>query len=166
VLAELVSVGSGFAIGRVENLVVGLFDDVRDPRVYRTEFTRILELLVKIKPELPAGVPLIVVAIVSERTAMPEGDARAVASRFAEHFDYYVGIHEGTGFRASIVRSVLSGMSLAARRKAKYDIVSDVPRGAELVGARSHGTIRTEQVVQVVKELRTEIGRQPAQRSV
>lgn len=158
-LAELVTVGSGYAVGRLSNLVIGIFDDVRDPRVYRSEFTRILRLIEQLKPSLEPGVPLIVVAVVSERTAMPEPEARAVAARFAEHFDYYVGVHEGTGFRASLVRSVIAGMAIAARQKARYDVAPDVFRGAELIQERSNGTLRADEVVHVVDELRREIVR-------
>lgn len=158
-LAELVTVGSGFAVGRLSNLVIGIFDDVRDPRVYQTEFTRILRMIEQIKPRLERGVPLIVVAVISERTAMPESEARAVATRFADHFDHYVGVHEGTGFRASLVRSVVAGMAIAARQKAKYDVASDVLTGAELIQERSNGTLRADEVVHVVDELRREIDR-------
>lgn len=154
-LPEVLSLSGAHAVVTWNNVLIQIWEAHVDPDLQAQEFRRVLSALKRMKS---AGVsPLLVLAVVSVQTDMPDSTSRAIATEFPEYFDLYVGVHEGTGFRASLVRAVVAGMALAARVKARYEVTEDVTSGARLLAQRSGGTVKAEDLVAVVSDLRERI---------
>jgi hypothetical protein len=60
---------------------------------------------------------LLYVYLVSETALLPEPEARTIRAQLLEYFDCCVGIHEGNSLRASLIRGVVTGMAITARRE-------------------------------------------------
>lgn len=79
---------------------------------------------------------LIYVYVASEDSNVPDAESRRIASEIAQHVDVMVGVHEGSGFRASAVRAVVTGISLLQPRRISPRVLSSVSdAGAYLQGA-------------------------------
>lgn len=79
---------------------------------------------------------LIYVYVAGERSGFPSDEARKTASQLASLVDYCVGVHEGSGFRASAVRGVVVGISMLSSSKVRPEIVSTIGEAAAVLVAR------------------------------
>jgi hypothetical protein len=95
--------------------------------------------------------------VVGEQSPMPDAGARAVASKFPELFTYYVGVHEGSSFRMSIVRSVLVGMSLMSKLRARYDVTDNLDEGIRLLTTNTEGEVDGSLVLATTQRLRAAV---------
>jgi hypothetical protein len=105
--------------------------------------------------ELAARHPRVsMLTVVGEQSPMPDAGARAVASKFPELFSYYVGVHEGSSFRMSIVRSVLVGTS---KLRARYDVTDNLDEGIRLLTTNTGGEVDGPLVLATTQRLRAAV---------
>lgn len=154
---EIVSLASTHAVAVWRNVLIQIWERPLDPLDQAREFRRVLRTFERQAALKSPARPLLALTVVSETTTMPDAESRRIATDFASYFDYYVGAHEGTGFRASLVRAVVAGMALAARVKPRYDVCSDARHGAALIASRSSGTVFADELYAVITELRARI---------
>lgn len=156
---ELVALSNMHAIATWQNVLVQLWEGPLSSTTQAAEFRRVIATLKRMKSRTRE--PVLVFTVVSVHTTMPDAASRAIAAEMPAWFDYYVGVHEGTGFRASMVRAVVAGMALAARVKARYDVTEDLASGARLLAARSSG-VTAPDLLAVVADLRQRVAARPA----
>lgn len=96
-------------------------------------------------------------SIVGETATMPDAEARSVASEFPRFFTEFVMVVEGAGFRASVVRSVLAGMSMLAPRRASPHIVSSTSEGALVLASLSRGALKGNELATGIGQIREEL---------
>lgn len=142
------------AVALRDSLVFQVWEGVVDDGVQLQCFHRMERLS---KQLVAKGEPLFVLAIVSEHTNMPSAECRAVGARFPQYFRYYVGVHEGSGFRASLVRTVIAGMAMASRVKARYSVVSTLAEGARDLELHSQGAFPAAQAEADIRAMREAI---------
>lgn len=158
---EIVSLARTHAVAVWRNVVIQIWEEPLAPADQLRGFLETRRAFQTLEPSTGPDRPLLAITIVSERTSMPDSESRAIAASFSTYFDYYVGVHEGTGFRASLVRAVVAGMSLMAKDRAAHDICGSLSQGAALLAARGKRTVSAEEVVQVVTDLRARIASAP-----
>ena len=103
--------------------------------------------------------PLWMITVVGETATMPDGEARKIAAEFPHYFTEFVMVIKGSGFRASVVRSVLAGMAMLASRRAAPHIVATLSEGAQLLDSFGDGTLNAAQLHGLLGELRAELRR-------
>lgn len=103
--------------------------------------------------------PLWMITVVGENSTMPDAEARRVAAQFPMHFKEFVMVAEGTGFRASVVRSVLAGMAMLSPRRASTHVTSTLSEGVQLLGTLSEGAIHATTLHGTLGETRAELRR-------
>lgn len=77
--------------------------------------------------------------VMGEFAEVPGAEARNTLSELPEHIDAAVGIHEGSGFRASMIRAVVTGIAMASRARIHPEIVASVPIAVTRICARHPG---------------------------
>lgn len=81
--------------------------------------------------------------VVAETASMPDGPARTIGARLPELFDHCAAIHEGDGLRSSVIRAVLTSMTMMARVRSrkKLDVVSYPWDAAHVLAPMSRGRL-------------------------
>ncbi|MBX7192003.1 MAG: hypothetical protein K1X94_08095 [Sandaracinaceae bacterium] len=79
---------------------------------------------------------LVYAYVMGEQAAVPGAEARQVLSELPEHMDVAIGVHEGSGFRASMMRAVATGIAMASRGRVHPEIVATIPAAAARIHAR------------------------------
>lgn len=74
--------------------------------------------------------------VMGEHAEVPGAEARRILSELPEHLDVLVGVHEGSGFRASMIRGVVTGIAMASRRRVQPEIVASVRVAASRIRFR------------------------------
>jgi hypothetical protein len=92
--------------------------------------------------------------VVSELAEAPGAEARSILAELPHQMDASVGVHEGAGFRASMLRAVVTGISMASRTGIHPDIVATVPAAAASICAR-YPALDEEGVVAAFERVRT-----------
>ncbi len=69
---------------------------------------------------------LIYVYVAGEESGMPDQESRRIAAQLQGHVDTVVGVHEGAGFRASVVRAIVTGITQLGQHKVRPRIVDSV----------------------------------------
>ncbi len=82
---------------------------------------------------------LIYAYVMGEDAEVPGAEARGILAELPEHLDAVIGVHEGSGFRASMIRAVVTGIAMAARRRVHPEIVASVRDAASRIRARRPG---------------------------
>jgi hypothetical protein len=149
--SEILWLEAGHGIAVAGPTLIQLWETVQPDAV---RMSRVGDLFRELAAKHPA---VFMVTLVGELSPMPDADARAVASSFPKLFKYYVGIHEGSSFRMSIVRSVLVGMSLMSGLRARYDVTDSVEDGMRLLATNAKGEVDAEHVLAVMQRLRTAV---------
>lgn len=147
---EAIWVEPGHAVGVVGATLVQIWETA-GPDAARMQ--RILELLRQRRATLSASYSI---AVVSVASPMPDAEARKVAAAFPEYFDFYVGVHEGTSFRAAMVRAVLVGMAMLGRVRARYEVCSTVEEGVRELATQSRGAVLETELLRGIDELRAQ----------
>jgi hypothetical protein len=106
-----------------------------------TEAFRSILSWCELRKERQPSAPLWMITIVGESSTMPDAEARNIAAEFPRFFTEFVMVVEGSGFRASVVRSVLAGMSMLAPRRTAPHIVDGISHGSLLLASLSQGAI-------------------------
>lgn len=154
---EIVSIADTHVVGVWRNVVIQIWEHPIESLVQRRAFQKTGEAFRTLRAKLGPSALLLAITVVSAHTNMPDAESRKIAAEFSSWFDYYVGVHEGTGFRASLVRTVVAGMALVAPKRAAHDICSDVRHGAAILAGRAGGTLTSADVVAAISELRARV---------
>jgi hypothetical protein len=80
---------------------------------------------------------LVYVYVVAEDANLPDHETRKIVAEVAQHVDAVIGIHEGTGFRASVVRGMITSINLLARQRLRPIIFASVGEAVEHLERRS-----------------------------
>lgn len=90
--------------------------------------------------------------VAGEHAEVPSAESRAIAAGIAQHVDASMGVHEGEGFRASVVRAVVTSIGMLSGRMP--EIVVSVQDATDKLAAR-HATVGpAEGVRTAIAELR------------
>ena len=108
----------------------------------------------------PTGIGLL--TIVEEKAPMPPSDARKALTDFLTRFGSSIKcsavIHEGSGFRASAVRSIVAGLTLLARPPYPHRIYASVEASSEWMSsglaAKIQRKFTAQELVLAVAEIR------------
>ncbi|MBN8609792.1 MAG: hypothetical protein J0L92_04380 [Deltaproteobacteria bacterium] len=92
--------------------------------------------------------------VMGELAEVPGAEARNILAELPNHMDASVGVHEGSGFRASMIRAVVTGIAMASRARIHPDIVATVPVAAARICAR-YPTLDEKSVVAAFERVRT-----------
>ncbi len=79
---------------------------------------------------------LVYVYVAGERSGTPDADARKIASEVGLHVDAIYGVHEGAGFRASLIRGIVTGIAMISRQRVQPEIADSVRAASELLAMR------------------------------
>lgn len=74
---------------------------------------------------------LVYVYVAGENVEPPSQEQRKVAAEVSAHVDAIYGVHEGSGFRASIIRSVVMGIAMLSRQRVQQVIIDSVRKASE-----------------------------------
>jgi hypothetical protein len=77
------------------------------------------------------------VYLAGERSQVPDQAAREKAAPITELFDECVGIHEGSGFRGSLVRAVVTSIGLLTPRRVRPTIVATIAEASATLAPRT-----------------------------
>ena len=103
--------------------------------------------------------PLWMIGVVGEASTMPDGEARKIPAEFPRYFTEFVLVIEGSGFRTSLVRSVLAGMTMLAPRRSTTHIASTLSDGVQLLGSLADGSFNATHLRGRLGEMRAELRR-------
>jgi len=100
--------------------------------------------------------PMWMMSVVGGRSSMPDGKARQIASEFPGYFDRFVMVADGTGFRAAVIRSVLTNMQLLSKVSASTpEVVGSVDDGIRALVAGSHGAVDGDRLREAITRVRS-----------
>lgn len=149
---------AAFALFTVEHCVVLVW---KQPPVVAgiDECRRVFELMRTRRPKDKFAY----LAIVESRagTNMP-ADVREALSKMLHEFQHAISgsaiVFEGTGFRASIVRSVVAAINLASRLAFSSTVESDLATAARWIVERGGTQVGAHELVDVVRGFRSRPG--------
>jgi len=75
------------------------------------------------------GVRPACLVVVAPSSELPDAEARQRGATLPRHISFYVGVHEGSGFRASLLRMVIASIAMISRDSLRHEIVGDVETG-------------------------------------
>jgi hypothetical protein len=130
---EIVFEGDGAALGVFGPLVVAVTNGPNSFHPINAQ--RVVDHIARLRRTTHAK-QLVYVYVAGERSELPGAEARKITAELGEIFDACIGVHEGAGFRASAIRAVVVGISMASRRRVRPEVVSTIGDGAERVAAR------------------------------
>ena len=148
-MAEVLWVEPGFAFGMVGPTMVQAWEAETQPNGER--MTRILEALQRLKPNYPR---LFMLAYVGERSPFPDAEARKVASLFPGYFEFYVGVHSGSSFRMSMVRSAMAALVMMSPVRSRFEVFEKLDAAALRLAKQAHPEINALSLIDEVNELR------------
>ena len=104
----------------------------------------------------PSGIYLL--TVVEQDATMPGYEAREAVAVFmragAERIRMSAVVHEGAGFRAAAVRSVVTGFTMLAKVPYPHRIFATVEQGAKWLGTTKYRDVDEEYSVIAVKDAR------------
>lgn len=153
---ELVALSDAHALAVWRNVVIQIWERPVDPATSCLALERTLATFKRVRQETSGG-ELLALSVISAHASMPDPRSRAIAAEFPSYFDYYVGVHEGPEHRAVLVRTAIEAIALAARVAARYRLVDDLAQGCLELAVRSGGSVDTQELCEVVLQLRTRI---------
>lgn len=148
-MAEVLWVEPGFALGMVGPTMVQAWEAETQPNGER--MTRILEALQRLKPNYPR---LFMLAYVGERSPFPDAEGRKVASLFPGYFEFYVGVHSGSSFRMSMVRSAMAALVMMSPVRSRFEVFEKLDEAARRLAKQAHPEINALSLIDEVNELR------------
>ena len=114
----------------------------------------------------PSGIYLM--TVVEQDASMPGYDAREAVAVFmragAGRIRMSAVVHEGAGFRAAAVRSVVTGFTMLAKVPYPHRIFATVEQGAKWLGTTKYRDVDEEYSVQAVHDARRRAEEQLASR--
>lgn len=143
--------GQDAAVGVFGPLVIAVTDG---PESFRPEYARrVLEEVSRLRRTTHAD-RLIYLYVAGERSSLPEPEVRDTVAQVAEHFDACVGVHEGSGFKASAVRAVIAGITMLSRSRVRPEIVATIEQGVEALSVRHPDLGTRAELLSAVLEVR------------
>jgi hypothetical protein len=146
---------AGFALFTIEHCVVLIW---KQPPVLAgiEECKRIFQLVRTRRPKEKFSY----LAVVESRagTNMPAEVREALSALLREYQSAIAGsaiVFEGTGFRASIVRSVVAAINLASRLEFASTVESDLGTAARWLVDRAKGALTSGDLIEVVRAFRS-----------
>lgn len=125
------------ALGVVGPLVIAVTDG---PEAFQlrdtTEGVRLVE---ELRATTHADL-LVYCYVATERSAILPAEQRHLGVRLANACDLVVGVHEGSGFRASVIRGVITGITLTSRSRPRPHVVGTTGEAAVFLAGRMPGT--------------------------
>ncbi len=119
-----------YGVATVGQVLVAVWEDESVPTM--AMFQDLLEVVQGLRRSTLAR-ELITLSIVAERAGVPEPALRKVAAEGVLLSDLFVVVHEGSGFRAALVRAIVSTGILTIRFDANVQIAASVREAAALV---------------------------------
>jgi hypothetical protein len=153
---EIIALSDAHALAVWRNVVIQIWERALDPATSQRELQRTLATFKRERRGSP-GALLLAFSLISAHATMPDPKSRAIAAEFPSYFDYYVGVHEGAELRGSLVRTAIEAMALAARVEPRYELVDDLVGGCRRLATQSQGSVREDELRDVVLELRAQI---------
>lgn len=153
---EIVFLSEAHALAVWHNVVIQIWEGPTDPTTTRLALEKTLVTFKRVR-KLTLDRPLFACSVISAHATMPDPRSRAIAAEFPSYFDYYVGVHEGSELRATLVRTAIGAMALAARVQPRYELVGDVARACRKLASRSGDSIDADELCEVLSELRGRI---------
>ena len=148
-MAEVLWVEPGFAFGMVGPTMVQVWEAECQPNGAR--MTRILEALQRLKPSY---LRLFMLAYVGERSPFPDAEARKVASTFPAYFEFYVGVHPGSSFRMSMVRSAMAALVMMSPVRSRFEVFEKLDEAVRRLAKQAHPEVNALSLIEEVNELR------------
>ena len=99
--------------------------------------------------------------VAGEHSALPNAEARKMSVEITKLADLVLGIHEGDGIRASLVRAVVTGITMMASTKLKPHIVATPEQAAAWAAPRVGGALSEAQILEALRFTRAEINAAP-----
>lgn len=104
----------------------------------------------------PRGLSLLFVT--EEECAMPDGEARKVFASDAKRHETFTRhmalVFEGEGFKASVFRSVLTGMQALTRQKAPVTVLATVAQAGRWLASQRPGELSAGELVAAFADFR------------
>ena len=100
------------------------------------------------------------IVVVPPQSALPDSATRKELARLPKLLGPIVGFgmaHEGSGFRASAVRGVLTGIILMTRADYEHEVFANVIAAADWLGERLQGDLTASELIDGVAELRRKV---------
>ncbi|GAB5545883.1 MAG: hypothetical protein SangKO_056430 [Sandaracinaceae bacterium] len=156
-LLEIAETTPDHALGRCGGAVLYVWRDATTVRAAR----RLRQLIAEARGHAADGAGVLL-GVVAEAAPPPGADARAalaeVLSGAAGFAHSSALVCEGSGFRASMVRGIVTGLNLIARPPFPHQVSANVPAAAQWLEARTRGlglhAYRAEAIVSQVAALR------------
>lgn len=106
------------------------------------------------------------IAVLGPKVPPPESDVReaigSVVRKLGTKIGAIANVVEGQGFRASAMRSVLTGMVLFTRRSHAQTVCSDVQEACRFLSEQSDGALQVAAMVEAIRSLRGTAGEHAA----
>ncbi|MFO0683847.1 MAG: hypothetical protein U0234_17450 [Sandaracinus sp.] len=155
---EVLLVQPGASLGTFGSLVIAVTDG---PSALEASSVRVAVDTVARLRRTSHAQRLIYVYVVGERSGLPSDETRAITAELAGLVDAVVGVHEGQGFRASVVRGIVVGISMLSRSRMRPEVVSTVAEAAAKLAER-HPDLGSESAVRAaIEQVRGAVGPDP-----
>jgi hypothetical protein len=149
---DLLRVERRYGVATVGQVLVAVWEDESIPTM--AMFEDLLELIRKLRRESLAR-ELITLCIVAERAVVPEPALRRIGAQGFLLSDLFVVVHEGSGFRATMVRALFTTGVLAMSAKANLQITADVDEASALIArCACSAPVKASVLASNVRELR------------
>jgi hypothetical protein len=107
--------------------------------------------------------------IVEVDAPIPEGESREAVARFLRDSAWAIRcsavVHEGAGFRASLVRAVVTGLTLAAHQPFPHKVFASVPLASAWLARSMHdnrvGSLSAQDLDAAIVRIRAYLGSGP-----
>ncbi len=147
---EMVVTAKTHAVFAVDDVLVQLWEH----ETATLAMAAVLGRCVRWKLEDPTR-PLWMISIVGGRATMPDGKARQIAAELPQYFNTFVMVADGTGFRAAVVRSVLTSMQLLSKVSAATPpVVGNVDAGVQQLVTASGGAVDAARLLSAIATVR------------
>lgn len=134
---EIVSSSPAYAVFIIDDVLVQIYEAESPGEA----FVAILARIIRWRRDEPQR-PLWMLTIVGGRASMPDSRSRAIAAEFPRYFSSFSLVADGTGFRAAVVRAVMTSMHLLAPVKvASPKVSATVDDGIADLVANSGGVV-------------------------
>lgn len=150
-MTEIVFRGTDAALGVFGPLVIAVTDG---PEAFRPEYAqRVLDEVGRLRRTTHAE-RLVYLYVAGERAGIPGTEVRDKLAKVGELMDACVGVHEGTGFRASAIRAVIAGITMLSRTRVRPQIVASIDEAAAQVTATHSDLGGRMAVLEAIREVR------------
>ncbi len=109
------------------------------------------------RARMTPGRRLWMMAVSAPGSPMPNAEARAISAHFPEFFTEFALVIEGSGFRASAARAVLTSMAMMSSRRARPHVGATVIDACETLERVSHGAVRSADLASAIEQVRDEL---------